>query len=85
MLLSRWFRIGNSIELESRSRFLKDRGEDRMKYIDNYFRSYIKFYKSTMVVATGSVNVLKTTGLLTINVEFAWFSLTPVKLFGKRQ
>lgn len=31
-----------------------------MKHIANYFRSYIKFYKSTAVVATGSVNVLKT-------------------------
>lgn len=50
MLLSRWFRISNSTELESRSRFLKDWGKDRMKYIANYFRSYIKFYKSTMVV-----------------------------------
>lgn len=62
MLLSRWFRISNSTELESRSRFLKDWGENRMKYIANYFRSYIKFYKSTMVVATGSVNVLKIVG-----------------------
>lgn len=62
MLLSRWLRIGNSTELKSRSRFLKDWGEDRMKYIVNYFRSYIKFCKSTAVVATGSVNVLKIVG-----------------------